>query len=288
MRQYIDAVKHVINNGKFTENRTDVNTLSVFGYQMRFNLQDGFPATTTKELKWKSVVSELLWFLEGSTNERRLAEIRYGKPRAELEDKKTIWTPNYKKQACELGYVDGELGPIYGKQWRDFGGVDQIKSIVNSLRYNPSSRRIILSSWNPRELDNMSLPPCHVMAQFDVSDGKLSCQMYQRSVDVGLGLPFNIASYALLTHLLARESGLGVGDFIHVSGNMHIYDNHIEYMKAQINQNPKKLPTININPDFVFPKEFGDKVGYDDVNKIVLENYEFCDGNKLPPMKMVA
>jgi len=193
MKQYLDALQHIIKNGENVTDRTGVGTRTVFGHQMRFNLQEGFPAVTTKKLAWKSVVSELLWFLEGSSNERRLAEILYEKPREELEDKTTIWTANANAQGKALGYEDGELGPVYGVQWRNFGGVDQISNIIQQINREPDSRRIILSAWNPMLIDEMALPPCHTLAQFKVINGKLSCQLYQRSADMFLGVPFNIA-----------------------------------------------------------------------------------------------
>ena len=208
MKQYLDALQFILEKGEDVSDRTGVGTRSVFGYQMHFDLQQGFPAVTTKKLAWRSVVGELLWFLEGSTDERRLAELTFDKPRSELVNKKTIWTANADAQGIALGYDNNDnykgLGPVYGKQWRDFNGVDQIVWVLNEIINNPDSRRIIMSSWNPPELDAMALPPCHTMAQFKVTNGKLSCQLYQRSADMFLGVPFNIASYSLLTHMFAQ------------------------------------------------------------------------------------
>jgi thymidylate synthase len=215
---------------------------------MRFNLQEGFPAVTTKRLAWRSVVGELLWFLEGSSDERRLAEITYGKPRNELVDKTTIWTANADKQGVDLGYRNEdlvkELGPVYGVQWRDFGGVDQIEWLIKEIKNNPDSRRIILSAWNPTQVDKMALPPCHTMAQFRVTNGRLSCQLYQRSADMFLGVPFNIASYSLLTHMLAHICDLEPGNFVWTGGDCHIYNNHMDQVQEQIAREPQKKPHL--------------------------------------------
>ena len=224
MKTYLKALADVLSSGEEKTDRTGTGTKSIFGYQMRFDLTKGFPAVTTKKLAWKSVVGELLWFLEGSMNERRLAEITYGKDRSELTEKRTIWTDNAENQGKELGYSDGMLGPVYGFQWRNFGGeiynsaphlkgTDQIEWLINEIKTNPDSRRLILSAWNPNQIDKMALPPCHTLAQFYVSNGKLSCQMYQRSADLFLGVPFNIASYSLLTHIIAKITNLEVQDF---------------------------------------------------------------------------
>jgi len=245
LKQYLDSLMHILEKGEDVNDRTGVGTLSVFGYQMRFNLQDGFPAVTTKRLAWRSVVGELLWFLEGSTDERRLAEITHGTRAA---DKKTIWTANAQNQGAALGYTDGELGPVYGKQWRDFGGVDQISNIINQIKNNSDSRRIILSAWNPTELDQMTLPPCHTLAQFKIVKGKLSCQLYQRSADMFLGVPFNIASYSLLTHMLAHICELKVGEFIWTGGDCHIYSNHLDQVVEQVSRKPQELPYLVMPP----------------------------------------
>jgi len=250
MKQYLDALQYILDNGEDVKDRTGVGTRTVFGYQMRFPLSHSeFPAVTTKKLAWKSVVSELLWFLEGSSNERRLAEILYEKPREELEDKTTIWTANANAQGKALGYEDGELGPVYGVQWRDFGGVDQIANIIQQINREPDSRRIILSAWNPMLIDEMALPPCHTLVQFKVINGKLSCQLYQRSADMFLGVPFNIASYSLLTHMLAQICGLGLGEFIWTGGDCHIYNNHFEQVKQQLERTPVKGPILDM-PEF--------------------------------------
>ena len=265
MQQYHDAVEHVIKCGTKVHNRTGTDTICVFGYQMRFDLSAGFPAITTKRLAWKAVVGELLWFLEGSMDERRLAELTYGQPRQNLIDKSTIWTANADTQGVQLGYSNCPehkfLGPIYGHQWRNFDGAtynsqpqysgkDQIRDILEQLQHSKESRRILLSAWNPNQLHEMALPPCHVLAQFRVLDNKLSCQLYQRSCDLGLGAPFNIASYSLLTHIFARECGLDVGDFVYTVGDMHIYENHIEPLKTQITRQAYELPTLRIDDSF--------------------------------------
>ena len=249
MKQYLTALTHILENGEEVSDRTGVGTKSVFGYQMRFDLQDGFPAVTTKKLAWKSVVGELLWFLEGSTDERRLAELTYGKHRSELVDKTTIWTANADKQGVDLGYINTELtkhlGPVYGSQWRNFNGehpkCDQISNIISEIKTNPDSRRIILSAWNPNKIEQMALPPCHTLAQFRVMNGKLSCQLYQRSADMFLGVPFNIASYSLLTHMLAHICELEVGEFVWTGGDCHIYMNHMEQVQEQTARQPQEL-----------------------------------------------
>lgn len=255
MKQYLDSLKYILNYGEDVNDRTGVGTRSIFGYSMRFNLQEGFPAMTTKRLAWKSVVSELLWFLEGSENERRLAEILYEDDRLNLADKKTIWTANADSQGVKLGYINNnkrkELGPVYGGQWRRFNNenVDQIVNVLNEIMDNPDSRRILLSAWNPLQIDQMALPPCHVLSQFRVVNGKLSCQLYQRSADMFLGVPFNIASYSLLTHMFAQITGLHVGEFIWVGGDCHIYKNHFGQVNEQLMRAPRKLPTLQM-PNF--------------------------------------
>jgi thymidylate synthase len=214
----------------------------VFGYQMRFDLRTGFPAITTKKLAWKAVVSELLWFLEGSGDERRLAEILHG---TRDISKTTIWTANAKADYwLPKAHYEGDLGRVYGVQWRDFMGVDQVQQLIDGIKNDPSGRRHILSAWNPAELSEMALPPCHVMSQFDVTDGYLSCQMYQRSCDMFLGVPFNIASYSLLTHIIARECGLKVGDFVWTGGDCHIYSNHVDAVNEQLAREERALPTL--------------------------------------------
>ena len=259
MKQYHDALEYILATGEDVSDRTGVGTRTVFGYQMRFNLQDGFPAVTTKRLAWRSVVGELLWFLEGSTNERRLAEITYEADKTELCEKTTIWTANADAQGAALGYENTEfrkeLGPVYGWQWRNFGssrwardtvdsGTDQIAWLINEIKTNPDSRRLILSAWNPNQIDLMALPPCHTLAQFRVINGKLSCQLYQRSADMFLGVPFNIASYSLLTHMLAQICELDVGEFIWTGGDCHIYSNHFDQVNEQIAREPRALPHL--------------------------------------------
>ena len=254
MKQYIQALEHILKNGKQRDDRTGIGTRGVFGYQMRFNLRDGFPAVTTKKLAWKSVVSELLWFLEGSTDERRLAEIHFGKTRKEVIDKKTIWTANANKQGVELGHTNNktqkELGPVYGKQWRswgkDVGGEDQIRKIISDLKTNPNSRRHIVSAWNVDKLEEMALPPCHTMFQFHIQDKELSCHLYQRSADMFLGVPFNIASYSLLVYIFSEILNLTPGDFIWTGGDCHIYNNHLEQVREQVKREPLQAPKIQI------------------------------------------
>jgi thymidylate synthase len=284
MKQYHDLIRYVLENGVDVQDRTGVGTRSVFGYQMRFDLNDGFPAVTTKKLVWKAVVGELLWFLEGSTDERRLAELTYGKSRDELVGKTTIWTANADKQGVDLGHYNDdyikELGPVYGYNWRHFdyyqnslSGEDQIVNIINEIEKNPDSRRLILTAWNPILLDSMTLPPCHLMAHFRVYDGRLSCLMYQRSMDIGLGAPFNVASYSLLTHLIARQCNLGVGEFVHSIGDAHIYNNHIESLQSILDREPYPLPTLEIDDDFNLMDRLCYAFKLDDVSKMRLNNY---------------
>ena len=252
MKQYLELLEYILENGESRNDRTGTGVISSFGHQIRFNLQDGFPAVTTKALAWKGVVSELLWFLEGSDDERRLAEIRFKKNRSDLVDLdkfSTIWTDNADNQGVELGYDNSDiikkLGPIYGVQWRNWNGVDQIHELVDGLKTNPFGRRHILSAWNVEMIESMALPPCHVMSQFYVSsNGVLSCQMYQRSADMFLGVPFNIASYALLQSILANILDLEPGDFVHTFGDAHIYKNSINQVKEQLTREPKKLPRL--------------------------------------------
>ena len=244
MKNYLDALKYCYENGDFVKSRAG-NVKKAFGYQMRFNLEDGFPAVTTKKLAWKAVVSELLWFLEGSNDERRLAEILYDDKRENLEDKKTIWTQNAEADYWkDKSKFIGDVGKIYGVQWRNFNGVDQIQELIEGLKKNPNSRRHILTAWNPSEINEMSLPPCHAFSQFFVSNNKLSCQLYQRSCDMFLGVPFNIASYSLLIHILAEECKFGVGEFVHSLGDFHIYEEHFDQVKIQLTREPKQLPTL--------------------------------------------
>lgn len=254
MKQYLQDLQYILDNGTSVSNRTGIDTLSVFGMQTRYDLTQGFPAVTTKRLAWKSVVSELLWFIEGSGNERRLCEILYG---TQDPEKTTIWTANalapYWK--TKASYV-GDLGRVYGVQWRDFNGVDQLTDLIKGLKEAPESRRHILTAWNPSELDQMALPPCHLLAQFSVTNNKLSCMMYQRSNDFFLGCPFNIASYSLLTHMIAQVCGLQVGDFVHTTGDAHIYINHLDQVNEQITRAPLALPTLWLNPDIMDIEKF--------------------------------
>lgn len=247
MKQYHDLLEDILNNGEVKDDRTGVGTISVFGRQLRFDLSKGFPAITTKKLAWKSVVSELLWFIEGTGDERRLAEILYG---SRDTDRNTIWTGN--AQAAywtPKARYDGDLGRVYGVQWRDWRGVDQLSNLIEGIKKDPNGRRHIITAWNVDELDQMALPPCHVLAQFYVSNGKLSCHMYQRSVDVFLGLPFNIASYALLTHMIAQVCDLKVGELIISTGDTHIYSNHIEQVKEQLSREEYPLPLLFLTPE---------------------------------------
>ena len=252
MKQYHDALQYILDNGEVCSDRTGVGTRSVFGYQMRFDLTEGFPAVTTKRLAWKAVVGELLWFLEGSTDERRLAEITYEKHRVDLVGKQTIWTANAYNQGRALGHYHDEytkeLGPVYGSQWRNFNGqgYDQIAEVVTQIQTNPDSRRIILSAWNPLQTAEMALPPCHVLAQFRVINGKLSCHLYQRSADMFLGVPFNIASYALLTHMISKICSLEVAYLVHSIGDAHIYSTHEDVVREQLKRTPRKLPTLKM------------------------------------------
>ena len=244
MKQYLKVLKICFENGIDIHGRAGYVRKS-FGYQMRFNLQDGFPAVTRKKLAWKSVISELLWFLEGSNDERRLAEILYEKNRNEIKDKKTIWTQNSNSDYWKpKARFKGDVGKIYGVLWRDFNGVDQIRNLIKDLQTNPYGRRHIITAWNPAEINKMSLPPCHAFSQFYVSKEQLSCQLYQRSCDMFLGVPFNIASYSLLIHILAKECRLEVGEFIHTLGDYHIYHEHFPQVKTLLSRKPKKLPQL--------------------------------------------
>ena len=235
MKQYLQLCEHVMKNGTKKEDRTGTGTLSIFGYQMRFDLSEGFPLLTTKKLHTKSIIHELLWFLAGDTN------VKY------LQDNGVrIWN--------EWADENGELGPVYGKQWRSWAGangetIDQIQNVLDQLKNNPDSRRMIVNAWNVAEVDNMALPPCHCLFQFYVADGKLSCQLYQRSADIFLGVPFNIASYALLSMMMAQVTGYEPGEFVHTLGDAHIYSNHLEQVNLQLTREPRKLPKMNINPE---------------------------------------
>ncbi|MBS1531346.1 MAG: thymidylate synthase [Bacteroidetes bacterium] len=253
MKQYLDLMKHVLENGTQKHDRTGTGTLSVFGYQMRFNLQEGFPLVTTKKLHLKSIIHELIWFLQGDTN------IKYLK-----DNGVRIWD--------EWADENGNLGPVYGHQWRNWptpngGHIDQISQLISMIKKNPDSRRLIVSAWNVADVEHMALPPCHTLFQFYVADGKLSCQLYQRSADIFLGVPFNIASYALLTMMVAQVCGLQYGDFVHTFGDAHLYNNHIEQTHLQLSREPRPLPTMKINPEVndIFQFKFED---------FTLENYD--------------
>ncbi|MDC3248500.1 thymidylate synthase [Gammaproteobacteria bacterium] len=282
MKAYLDLLELILENGETKDDRTNTGTISSFGHQLAFDLKDGFPAVTTKSLAWKGVVSELLWFLEGSSDERRLAEIRYGKPRNELKDLSkysTIWTDNADNQGKALGYINTktikELGPVYGSQWRDWSGIDQVKKLIIDLQDNPDSRRHILSAWNVSEIDKMALPPCHVMSQYYVNNGVISCHMYQRSADMFLGVPFNIASYALLLSILANILNLKPGRFIHSFGDAHIYNNSIDQVKEQLQRDPKPLPKLRMPA----------LNSLDDIKKYSIEDFVLDGYEHHPPIK---
>jgi thymidylate synthase len=261
MQQYLNLLQHILNNGAKKTDRTGTGTVSCFGYQMRFDLNDGFPLVTTKKLHLKSIIHELLWFLKGETN------IAYLK-----ENGVKIWD--------EWADENGELGPVYGKQWRSWRGangetMDQITDVINQIKKNPDSRRLIVSAWNVADLPKMALMPCHAFFQFYVAEGKLSCQLYQRSADVFLGVPFNIASYALLTMMIAQVCDLELGEFIHTFGDVHIYNNHMEQVNLQLSRKPFPLPTMKLNPEVknIFDFKFED---------FTLENYQFHPAIKAP------
>ncbi len=261
MRQYLDLLRHVLDHGTKKSDRTGTGTISVFGHQMRFDLSQGFPLLTTKKVHLKSIIHELLWFLKGDTN------IAYLK-----QNGVSIWD--------EWADANGDLGPIYGYQWRSWPAadgrhIDQISEVVAALKHNPDSRRIIVSAWNVGEIPNMKLPPCHAFFQFYVADGKLSCQLYQRSADIFLGVPFNIASYALLTLMMAQATGLKPGDFVHTLGDAHIYLNHLEQVNLQLGRDTRALPTMRLNPAVTDIFEFK----YED---FTLENYDPHPGIKAP------
>ncbi|MBL0097045.1 MAG: thymidylate synthase [Bacteroidetes bacterium] len=261
MKQYHDLLKHVLANGVKKEDRTGTGTISVFGYQLRCNLQEGFPLLTTNKLHTKSIIHELLWFLKGETNIRYLRE-----------NGVSIWD--------EWADEQGNLGPVYGKQWRswptpDGKNIDQITQLIDQIKKNPDSSRLLVSAWNVAEIPNMALPPCHIMFQFYVANRKLSCQLYQRSADLFLGVPFNIASYALLTHMVAQVCGLEAGDFIHTFGDVHIYSNHMEQVELQLSRTPVSLPTLKMNPEVkdIFSFKFED---------FAIENYHPMPAIKAP------
>ena len=271
MKQYLEALNYCFEKGIDVDSRAGKVRKS-FGYQMRFDLTKGFPAVTTKKLAWKAVTSELIWFLEGSDDERRLAEILYNEKRVNLKDKKTIWTQNanadYWKKNSRF---EGDVGRIYGVQWRDFNGIDQITNLIKGIKENPNGRRHIITAWNPAEIHLMSLPACHSFSQFFVANGKLSCQLYQRSCDMFLGVPFNIASYSLLTHLIANECNLKVDEFVHTLGDFHIYHEHFDQVRTQLNRKPKDLPKL--------------KILFKDIFNYTVSDFELLDYNPYPSIK---
>jgi thymidylate synthase len=284
---YLDALKDILENGDSRPDRTGVGTISKFGVQMRFDLTEGFPAVTTKKLAWKACVSELLWFIEGSGDEFRLREILHGDRKSE---KKTIWTDNAQADYWvnkRLQRHAGDLGRVYGVQWRKWRkplirinkvilqNHDQLLELIDGIKNDPYSRRHIISAWNPGELDMMALPPCHMMAQFYVNNGKLSCQMYQRSADMFLGIPFNISSYALFTHMIAQVCNLEVGELIITIGDAHIYENHIEQVKEQLARKPIELPKLKLNSEINIITEF-------EMSDIELVDYVSHDAIKAP------
>ena len=262
MKQYLDLMRHVLENGVEKSDRTGTGTRSVFGYQMRFDLSEGFPMVTTKKLHLRSIIHELLWFLSGDTN---IGYLR--------ENKVRIWD--------EWADENGDLGPVYGSQWRSWQGadgetIDQISEVVDAIKTNPDSRRLIVSAWNVAEVPKMALPPCHAFFQFYVAEGKLSCQLYQRSADIFLGVPFNIASYALLTHMIAQACDLKAGDFVHTLGDAHLYSNHLEQTELQLSREPRSLPRLKVNPDVK------------DIFSFRFEDFEILDYDPHPHIKGIV
>ncbi len=282
MKQYLDLCKKILNEGHYKDDRTGTGTYSIFGYQARYNLSDGFPLLTTKKVFLRGIIHELLWFISGSTNIKYLVDNNVhiwddwaykaykNSNEFEGEDMKQF-AERIKGLDANDPFVKkwGELGPVYGRQWRNFNeeGVDQLAILIDQIKNNPNSRRLIISAWNPCEVDQMALPPCHSFMQFYVIDGKLSCQLYQRSADVFLGVPFNIASYSLFTMMIAQVCGLEAGEFIHTMGDAHIYSNHVEQIKLQLTREPKKLPTMRINPNVKSIFDFK-------IDDFTLENYD--------------
>lgn len=308
MKQYLDLCQHILSEGTNKGDRTGTGTRSVFGYQMRFNLQEGFPLVTTKKTAFRLIATELLWFMKGDTNVRTLISQNnhiwdewafekwvtsdaYTGPDMTDFGHRVLQDANFKEQYDQemaqfrtrivndeqFAAKYGDLGPVYGKQWRSWpdekgGTIDQLQNVIDAIKKTPDSRRLIVSAWNPAEVDNMALPPCHTIFQFYVADGKLSCQLYQRSADVFLGVPFNIASYALLTHLIAKECNLDVGEFVHTLGDAHLYQNHFDQVKEQLSRTPRTLPILKLNPDkqsiFDFTMEDISIEGYDPYPRI--------------------
>lgn len=277
MKQYLDLLRHVIDNGQRKDDRTGTGTLSVFGYQMRYDLQEGYPLLTTKKLHTRSIFQELLWFLHGRTDNQWLND-----------HKVTIWDEWATEEQCaRFGRKEGDLGPVYGHQWRNYAatlkpdgtyeadGVDQITNLIDTIKTNPDSRRLIVTGWNPKEADQVCLPPCHTLFQFYVADGKLSCQLYQRSADIFLGVPFNIASYSLLTHMIAQVCDLAVGEFVHTIGDAHLYINHMQQALTQLEREPTALPKLQLNPEVKNIFDFT----YEDIEVV---NYEAQPSIKAP------
>lgn len=277
MKQYLDLCQFILDNGMYKADRTGTGTYSYFGYQARYDLEEGFPLLTTKKVHLKSIIHELLWFISGNTNIKYLVdndvriwnewpyEAYKNSPEYQGEDVKEFAAKI--KESQEFADKWGNLGPVYGKQWRNFGGVDQLENLINDLKNNSGSRRLIISAWNPAEIKDMALPPCHAFMQFYVNNGELSCQLYQRSADIFLGVPFNIASYSLFTMMLAQVCGLKPKWFVHTLGDAHIYSNHIEQVKLQLSREPKALPKMKINPNvksiYDFKYEDFELEGYD-------------------------
>lgn len=283
MQSYLDSLKFVLANGSIRKDRTGVGTISYFGMSQRYDLSKHFPALTTKKLSWLSVVSELLWFLEGSTDENRLKEILFSHKETNWKNKKTIWTENANAPYWQnRAKFKGDLGYIYGYQWRNWGkhlngvGFDQVVNLIEGIKKDPYSRRHIISAWNVFDLENMALPPCHILSQFYVSnDNRLSCKLTQRSADLFLGVPFNIASYSLLTHIIAKICNLQVGEFIHEIGDAHIYLNHLEAVYSQLERKPKELPTLLIKTDNKNINDFK-------ITDFILHNYDPYPSIKAP------
>jgi len=295
MKQYLDLMRHIRDNGVRKEDRTGTGTLSIFGHQMRFDLREGFPLVTTKKVHLKSIIHELLWFIQGDTNIRYLVQngvniwndwpFQSWLRETGQDEKYPMYTPEWREQMkLFVGRVKadeqfaekyGELGPVYGHQWRNFEGVDQLAQIVEDIKANPDSRRLIVSAWNPKDIPVMAksgLPPCHTLFQFYVTEGRLSCQLYQRSADVLLGVPFNIASYALLTLMIAQVAGLQPGDFVHTFGDAHLYSNHLEQVEEQLSREPRSLPVMSINPAVT------------DLFSFKYEDFELKDYDPYPPI----
>lgn len=283
MLEYLDLCKTILEKGTKKDDRTGTGTISYFGYQMRFDLSKGFPLLTTKRVHLKSIIHELLWFIKGDTNIKYLVDndVRIWndwpyasyKKSTEYQGETIEEFADKIKNSVEFAQKWGNLGPVYGKQWRNFGGVDQLEELINQIKTNPTSRRLIISAWNPAEIKEMALPPCHCFMQFYVNDGKLSCQLYQRSADVFLGVPFNIASYSLFTMMIAQVCGLEYGTFVHTIGDAHIYLNHLEQINKQLTRTPRELPTMKINPNVKSIYDFK----YDDFE---LQNYNPYKGIK--------